>query len=195
VEPTGSEVPPGEIDSDEAYRYHPSTQARTVCKFAAPGTTTFLAEGDGLECRDVFSVRIDRLTADLSVIVGLGEIDSITAPRLSTSLHRELERKLAVLVLDLTGVSFLGVAGLQVLESALARAQTLSTTLKLVHHDYSAVQSALRTGVMTGLFPTLRTVTLTCAPSASVTTAGREPSAPGTVSDLAAAENHQFIPG
>ncbi|MGH3822915.1 MAG: STAS domain-containing protein [Pseudonocardiaceae bacterium] len=107
----------------------------------------------------MFTVRADRLTEDLIIITGIGEIDSLTAPKLSTSLHRELERKPAVLVLDLTGVSFLGVAGLQVLDCAAARAETLSTILKLVRHEYSPVQSALRAGAMTGLFPTLRTLT------------------------------------
>jgi anti-sigma B factor antagonist len=102
----------------------------------------------------VFSIRVDRLAEGHVAIVGLGEIDSITAPKLSTSLHRELERQPAVLVLDLTGVSFLGVAGLQVLDCALTRAKTLPVILKLVHHDKSAVQSALRAGAMAGLFPT-----------------------------------------
>jgi anti-sigma B factor antagonist len=115
----------------------------------------------------VLDVRVDRLAEDLVVIVGLGEIDSITAPKLSTSLHRELERQPTVLVLDLTDVSFLGVAGLQVLECALARAKTLSLALNLVHHDQSTVQSALRAGAMTGIFPTFRTVAQACALRAS----------------------------
>ena len=106
----------------------------------------------------MFTVRVDRLTEDLIIIVGIGEIDSVTAPRLSTSLHRELERKPAVLVVDLTGVSFLGIAGLQVLDCAAARAETLAATLKLIHYEHSPVQSALRAGVTTDLFPTLRTV-------------------------------------
>ncbi|MGH3721554.1 MAG: STAS domain-containing protein [Pseudonocardiaceae bacterium] len=118
----------------------------------------------------MFSVRVDRRADDLVVIVVLGEIDSITAPKLSTSLHRELERQPAELVLDLTGVSFLGVAGLQVLDCALTRAKTLSVTLMLVHHDEAAVQSALRAGAMTGLFPTCRTVSQACALSAPITT-------------------------
>jgi anti-anti-sigma factor len=141
--------------------------------FAAPGNKTFLAEGNGLERRDVFSVRVDRLAEDLVVMVVVGEIDSVTAPKLSASLHRELERQPAVLVLDLTGVSFLGVAGLPVLDCALDRAETLSVTLKLLHHDQSAVQAALRAAATTGLFPTLRTVAQACTPSTPVTRALR----------------------
>lgn len=119
----------------------------------------------------MFSVRVDRLVEDLVVVVVVGEIDSLTAPKLSTTLHCELERQPGVLVLDLTGVSFLGVAGLQVLDCALARAKTIPVALNLVHHDQSVVQSALRAGVMTGLFTTFRTVAQACARSAPVTTA------------------------
>jgi anti-anti-sigma factor len=132
-----------------------------------------LAKGSGLERRGVFGVRVDRLDEDQVVMVAVGEIDSVTAPMLSASLHRELERQPAVLVLDLAGVSFLGVAGLPILDCALARAETLSVTFKLRHHDQSAVQSALRAAATTGLFPSLRTVAQTCTPSTSVTTALR----------------------
>jgi anti-anti-sigma factor len=113
----------------------------------------------------MLSVRVDRPAEDLVVVVALGEIDSLTAPKLSTVLHCELERQPAVLVLDLTRVSFLGVAGLQVLDCALARANTLPTALNLVHHDQSVVQSALRAGAMANLFPTFRTVAQACVRS------------------------------
>jgi anti-anti-sigma factor len=101
----------------------------------------------------MFSVRVDRLAEDLVVMVVVGEVDPVTAPKLSTWLHRELEHQPATLVLDLRGVVFLGVAGLTVLDCALARAKTLSVTVNLVFQDQSAVHSALRAAVLTGLFP------------------------------------------
>jgi anti-anti-sigma factor len=110
----------------------------------------------------MLGVRVDRPAEDLVVVVVSGEIDSLTAPKLSTTLHCELERQPAVLVLDLTRVSFLGVAGLHVLDCALARANTLPAALNLVYHDRSVVQSALRAGTMAGLFPTFRTVDQAC---------------------------------
>ncbi len=70
-------------------------------------------------------------------------------------LHRELESQPATLVLDLTGVAFLGVAGLQVLDCVLARTNTLPTVLILVYEDQSPVASALRAGAQTACFPTL----------------------------------------
>ena len=66
----------------------------------------------------MLSVRVDRPAEDLVVIAVAGEIDSVTAPKLSTCLHRELEGQPAALILDLTAVSFLGVAGLRVLDCA-----------------------------------------------------------------------------
>jgi anti-sigma B factor antagonist len=120
----------------------------------------------------MFSIRVDWLAEDLVVVAVLGEIDSLTAPKVSTTLHRELERRPAVLVLDLTGVSFLGVAGLQVLECAVARATTLPAAFNVVHHDQSVVQSALRAGAMTDLFPTFRTVAQACARPAELNTFG-----------------------
>ena len=76
----------------------------------------------------MFSVRVDRPAGDLVVIRGVGEVDSVTAPMLSACLHRELEHQPVTLVLDLTGVDFLGVAGLAVLDCALARAETLAAS-------------------------------------------------------------------
>lgn len=99
----------------------------------------------------MFSVRVDRPAEDLVVMVGIGEIDSMTAPKLSTCLHRALEQQPVTLVLDLTGVSFLGVAGLPVLDCALARAKTLSVTLNVVYHNDSAGQSAQPAAALTGL--------------------------------------------
>ncbi|MBV9058175.1 MAG: STAS domain-containing protein [Pseudonocardiales bacterium] len=113
----------------------------------------------------MFSVRVDRLPGGQVVIAVAGEIDSDTAPKLSASLHRELEHTPPALVLDLTGVSFLGVAGVHVLDCALARAETLSVTVNLISQDNSAVQSALRAAAKTGMFPALRAVEMASTPS------------------------------
>jgi len=118
----------------------------------------------------MLNVRVDRPAEDIVVIAVAGEIDSVTAPKLSTSLHHELERQPAALILDLTAVSFLGIAGLHVLDCVLDRSKTLSVALSVVHHEQSAVQSALRAAAMTGHFPTFRTVTLARTSSSPVTT-------------------------
>jgi anti-sigma B factor antagonist len=126
---------------------------------------SFYQNEAGWSCNEVFGVRVDRVPGDRVVIVVDGEIDSDTAPRLSTSLHRELEHTPSVLILDLTGVTFLGVAGLHVIDCALARAETLSVTVNLVRQDNSPVQSALRAAAKTGMFPALRAAEMASTPS------------------------------
>ena len=111
----------------------------------------------------MFSLWVDRPADDQVVISVVGEIDSITASKLSMNLHRELESQPAVLVLDLTGVVFLGVAGLRVLDCVLDRVKTLPTALNLVYPKRSVVESALRAGGMTGSFPAFPTVAEACA--------------------------------
>lgn len=111
----------------------------------------------------MFNLWVDRPAEDQVVIVVVGEIDSLTAPKLSMNLHRELESQPAVLVLDLTGVMFLGVAGLHVLDCALDRVKTLPTALHLVYHKPSIVESALRAGAMANSFPAFHSVAQACA--------------------------------
>jgi anti-anti-sigma factor len=118
----------------------------------------------GLERRGMFSVRVERPAEKLVVMVLVGEIDSVTAPKLSTCLHRELEHQPVALVLDLAGVSFLGVAGLPVLDCALARAKTLRVTVSIVYHNQSAVHGVLRTAALIGLFPNLPRPDAACEP-------------------------------
>lgn len=125
--------------------------------------------------KGMLSVRVDRPAEDVVVVGVTGEIDSVTAPKLSTCLHRELEGQPAALILDLTAVSFLGVAGLHVLDCALDRSKTLSVALSMVYNEESAVQSALRAAAMTGQFPTFRTVTQ-ARTSSGTTTASTVPS-------------------
>jgi anti-anti-sigma factor len=62
-----------------------------------------------------------RWSDDLLVVSAGGEIDLATAGRLERALRGPLP---AATVLDLTDVTFLGVAGLRVIESSAARARS-----------------------------------------------------------------------
>jgi anti-sigma B factor antagonist len=62
-------------------------------------------------------VRADRRAAVLVVSVR-GEVDRLTVPRLVEELAAAWQARPAALVLDLSGVSFLGAAGLRVLAAA-----------------------------------------------------------------------------
>ncbi len=66
---------------------------------------------------------------DLLILTVSGELDTATAPLLHHPLTRSLPE---VTVLDLTAVTFLGVAGLRVLEIAVARAQAEHRRIGLV---------------------------------------------------------------
>ncbi|GAB3742505.1 hypothetical protein GCM10027598_74410 [Amycolatopsis oliviviridis] len=68
---------------------------------------------------NLLRVQRTRWSEDLLVVSAAGEIDLATAGRLEDALLRDLP---AATVLDLTEVSFLGVAGLRVIESTAARA-------------------------------------------------------------------------
>ncbi|WP_037305269.1 STAS domain-containing protein [Amycolatopsis orientalis] len=68
----------------------------------------------------LLQVRRTRWNDDVLVVSADGEIDLATAGRLERELWHDLP---ATTVLDLTGVTFLGVAGLRVIESAAARAR------------------------------------------------------------------------
>ncbi|KZB88650.1 STAS domain-containing protein [Amycolatopsis regifaucium] len=66
-------------------------------------------------------VRRIRWSDDLLVVSAAGEIDLATAGRLERALRGSLP---ATTIIDLTEVTFLGVAGLRVIESSAARART-----------------------------------------------------------------------
>jgi anti-sigma B factor antagonist len=60
-------------------------------------------------------VDVDRRDASLAVLSVRGEIDALTTPRLEAELDRQLADLPELLVLDLSGVTFLASSGLAVL--------------------------------------------------------------------------------
>jgi anti-sigma B factor antagonist len=76
-------------------------------------------------------VAIDRPAAGLVVASVSGELDMLTAPRLRSVVTAELA-DCTVLVIDLTGVSFLGSAGRAVLVEASHAAERRQVALRVV---------------------------------------------------------------
>ncbi len=74
-------------------------------------------------------VRRTRWSENLLVVTAAGEIDLATAGRLEHALRGDLP---AATVLDLTEVTFLGVAGLRVIETAAARGHAEHRTTGVV---------------------------------------------------------------
>lgn len=94
---------------------------------------------------------VQRTVENHSVVVRAGgELDLLTAPRLSTQL--DLAEAIVVppapVVLDLTGLTFLGSAGLSVLVAHAERCAALGSRLAVLSDDNAVVNRPLE---MTGL--------------------------------------------
>jgi anti-anti-sigma factor len=74
-------------------------------------------------------VRGHRRIADIRVLCARGELDSLTASNLQDDLRHELVGRPAVLAVDLSEVTFLGVAGLDVLQGIQQEAAKSGTAL------------------------------------------------------------------
>jgi anti-anti-sigma factor len=73
----------------------------------------------------------------------IGELDSLTSPVLAAEITRHLGRRPDVLLLDLTRLNYLGVAGLAMLLRARSEAERANTDLVLTGRLSSAVARML----------------------------------------------------
>ncbi|MGK5112816.1 STAS domain-containing protein [Geodermatophilus sp. CPCC 205506] len=78
-----------------------------------------------------------------------GEVDTFTAPILRSAVDAELERRPALLVLDLRGVRFLGSAGLALLVETQKSAGARGIVLRLI----ATTRPVTRPLEVTGLLP------------------------------------------
>ena len=89
-----------------------------------------------------------------ATVVGVrGEVDMVTTPRLHSYLQDRLATTPQRLVVDLSGVSFLGSSGLAVLVECLDGARGRGTDLRLVASSRGVVRPLEATG-LTELFQT-----------------------------------------
>lgn len=98
-----------------------------------------------------------RPTSTSVVIRVAGELDATTAPRLHELLAPRLSSTAETVVLDLSGLEFLGVAGLEMLAHARQRAASRSIALCLVDGPI-CVDRALRAAGLHEDLPTFATV-------------------------------------
>ncbi|MCU1687093.1 MAG: hypothetical protein JWQ81_7832 [Amycolatopsis sp.] len=93
---------------------------------------------------DQMWVSVHRPT-QVSVIVTIGgEVDMLTAPRLSELVTCRLRAAVSVVVIDLSEVTFLGVAGVRVLHQAYLLARQSAVQLFIVTGDSRCAARALR---------------------------------------------------
>ncbi len=90
-------------------------------------------------------LRMSRPSRDTTVVHVTGELDTHTAPRLHELLATRLRSTVEAIVLDLSGLHFLGVDGLELLSHARCRAQGRRIDLRLVGGPV-CVRRALRAG-------------------------------------------------
>lgn len=83
---------------------------------------------------------------DVAVLSVAGDLDMLTAPQLTESLHQVLDRRPRTVVVDLSKVDFLGSAGLAVLVTAHERAESRDS-LRIV----ASARETQRAFSMTGL--------------------------------------------
>ncbi|ASU79974.1 anti-sigma factor antagonist [Actinopolyspora erythraea] len=114
-----------------------------------------------------------RMWRPTSTSVGVhivGELDMSTAPRLRELLASRLSSTVETMVLDLSELSFLGVAGLELLSQTHQRAAESAVSVRLVDGPVG-VARALHAAGMSAMFPTYPTVV---AANADLTGSPRE---------------------
>jgi anti-sigma B factor antagonist len=84
-------------------------------------------------------------------VTAAGEVDACTAPRLHAELEAQLQRRPPELVIDLSGIRFLGSSGLTVLVAAHRSAHDRDVALRLIATT-RAVTGALRVTGLIDLF-------------------------------------------
>ncbi len=105
------------------------------------------ADGGRVRPQDLLNVTVHRPDGESEVLEVVGEIDLLSVEVLDDALAGALAREPALLVVDLTGVSFLASVGMTVLLKA-HRAIGGATRLRVVAPERSAVGRALE---LTGL--------------------------------------------
>ncbi|MGW1679325.1 STAS domain-containing protein [Saccharopolyspora sp. NPDC002376] len=98
-----------------------------------------------VEVEPALRLRLTYPSPEVVVLTATGEVDTATAPRVAALLWPRLLTKLSAVVLDLSGVTFLGVAGLKLITAARAYAPFRDVEFTVVGGS-TAVERALRAG-------------------------------------------------
>lgn len=93
--------------------------------------------------RERLQLSIARPGPNTVVLSAHGDVDMLTAPRLADMLSCRLRSVIDMLVLDLSGVAFLGTAGLSVLARAHLQAEHHGAALRVVTGQSHPVTRAL----------------------------------------------------
>lgn len=103
------------------------------------------------------ALRLSRPTSASIVVSLAGELDASTAPRLHELIAPQLSSATGTVILDLSGLRFLGVVGLELLAHARRRAAGRALTVCIVDGPV-CVDRALRAAGWSDAIPTYATV-------------------------------------
>ena len=103
----------------------------TTSDLPAEGQPDVSTEGTEAPFDDVITLSTSSEDGVVTVTV-VGEVDTFTAPVLRSSLDTQLEQQPKALVIDLSGVQFLGSAGLAVLVETQKSARSRDVDLRLI---------------------------------------------------------------
>lgn len=100
---------------------------------------------EAAEIDPALRLRLTYPSRDVVVLTVVGEVDTAAVPHVAALLWPRLLTKLSTVVLDLRDVTFLGVAGLELIIAALAYAPHRDVEFSVVGGS-TAVERALRAG-------------------------------------------------
>ena len=98
----------------------------------AGGQHDVSSEGTEAPFDDVITLSTSTADDGTVTVTVVGEVDTFTAPVLRSSLDTQLEQSPSELVIDLSGVQFLGSAGLAVLVETQKSARSRDVGLRLI---------------------------------------------------------------
>ena len=104
----------------------------TTPDLPAEGQSDVPNEGTEAPFDDVITLSTATAEDGVVTVTVVGEVDTFTAPVLRSSLDTQLEQQPRELVIDLSGVQFLGSAGLAVLVETQKSARSRDVELRLV---------------------------------------------------------------
>jgi anti-sigma B factor antagonist len=104
----------------------------TTPDLPAEGQSDVPNEGTEAPFDDVITLSTATGENGVVTVTVVGEVDTFTAPVLRSSLDTQLEQQPRELVIDLSGVQFLGSAGLAVLVETQKSARSRDVELRLV---------------------------------------------------------------
>jgi anti-sigma B factor antagonist len=119
----------------------------TTSDLPAEGHPDVSSEGTEAPFDDVITLSTSDEDGVVTVKV-VGEVDTFTAPVLRSTLDGQLEQSPRELVIDLSGVQFLGSAGLAVLVETQKSARSREVALRLI----ATTRAVTRPLEVTGLF-------------------------------------------